>query len=139
MLKLAWGVLLSQYGPETAAGEALAGGCCLGTGQQTVRCELHSIQPLLDCCPWPSGMQACRRCCRARLLRHAPTRATLVHPTCLALFPSARPCSLAERAGQLVGAATQAGALDFLKTGVLDSVPMQVGVDTRRCPHAMPC
>lgn len=34
---------------------------------------------------------------------------------------------IAERAGQVVGAATQAGALAFLRTGVLDSVPMQVG------------
>lgn len=34
---------------------------------------------------------------------------------------------VAERASQLVAAATEAGALAFLQTGVLDSVPMQVG------------
>lgn len=73
-------------------------------------------------------MQTCHCRRRACVLQHAPTRAPQVHPTCPALFPSAPPCSLAERAGQLVGAATQAGALDFLKTGVLDSVPMQVDI-----------
>ena len=34
---------------------------------------------------------------------------------------------VAERASQLVAAATEAGALAFLQAGVLDSVPMQVG------------
>lgn len=43
------------------------------------------------------------------------------------------PESAAERAGQLVGAATEAGALGFLRSGVLDSVPMQASAACVAC------
>ncbi len=61
------------------------------------------------------------------IARHA------VYVTPLVMYCRSAFCHLyAERARQLVGAATQAGALAFLRTGVLDSVPMQVGKKWRQ-------
>lgn len=68
---------------------------------------LHGCAPRLQMC-LAAAPPGCTHC-----LTTIPAMAPPLPPVC------------AERAGKLVQAATEAGALAFLKNGVLDSVPMQ--------------
>ena len=128
VLKLAWGVLLSQYGPEHAAG---GWGACVLTGcgwemagQRFKKSSWHCPNMLPACCAaaW-RGMQWG--------MRKAARRSQVLHHAAAGLpSPSTR---VAGKALQLVKAATEAGALGFLRAGVLDSVAMQVR------PFLYPC
>ena len=102
VLKLAWGVLLSQYGPESAAGRGGGG--------------------------WvpASWLGGCRTACR---LPSSPCPAHRSPDPALPL-PLVRPP--ADRAAQVVQASTDAGALGFLRAGVLDSVAMADEADHQR-------